>query len=134
MGPGSITRYARPARLWRIGTEHSPRSIVRHDGKGVDALRMCTSASSLSSMAMRATGSYRANRRHEASLGFSGSRWGASVRLAWAEPRDERPVAIMCRRLEKASHAVSDFLLLPPVASRRLGLSCVGCDPNQPSR
>jgi hypothetical protein len=43
MGPGSITRYARPARLWRIGTEHSPRSIVHHDGEGVDALRMCAS-------------------------------------------------------------------------------------------
>jgi hypothetical protein len=51
MGPGSITRYARPARLWRIGTEHSPRSIVHHDGEVVDALRMCASASSLSSKA-----------------------------------------------------------------------------------
>jgi len=36
--PESITHYTRPARLWRIGTELSPRSIVHHDGEGVDAV------------------------------------------------------------------------------------------------
>jgi hypothetical protein len=106
---------------------------VHHDGEVVDALRMCASASSLSSKAMRGDWLVSSSCRHEASLGFSGSRWGASVRLAWAEPRDERPVAIMCRCLG-GLHAVSDFLALPPAASRRLGLPIVGCDPNPSCR
>jgi hypothetical protein len=49
MGPGSITRYARPARLWRIGTEPSARiRSMRQNGERVDALRTYASASKLS--------------------------------------------------------------------------------------
>ena len=111
MGPGSITRYARPARLWRIGTEPLARiRSKRQNGEGVDALRIYASALSLS---YGRAGDPFVSSESPADLRGVPRLTVACIGEAGNVPNPVRAIGrVVCRCLGWP-YAVSGFLLLP---------------------